>query len=55
MNLLFFSDFEGVFVLSFRVSQGEDFWVAQCLENQPGEMRKFLKDLSTQVSIISLI
>ncbi|VDM47663.1 unnamed protein product [Toxocara canis] len=46
------NDFDGIFVLSFRVSQGEDFWVAQCFENQPGEMRKFLKDLSTQVSVI---
>uniref|UniRef100_A0A9J2PJP7 DH domain-containing protein n=1 Tax=Ascaris lumbricoides TaxID=6252 RepID=A0A9J2PJP7_ASCLU len=49
IDIISHSDFEGVFVLSFRVSQGEDFWVAQCLENQPGEMRKFLKDLSTQI------
>uniref|UniRef100_A0A1I8EM24 RhoGEF domain-containing protein n=4 Tax=Wuchereria bancrofti TaxID=6293 RepID=A0A1I8EM24_WUCBA len=43
------ADISGVFVLSFRVSQGEDFWVAQCLENQEGELEKFLREVADQV------
>ncbi|CAG9540973.1 unnamed protein product [Cercopithifilaria johnstoni] len=43
------ADVSGVFVLSFRVSQGEDFWVAQCLENQEGELEKFLREVADQV------
>ncbi|VDN07628.1 unnamed protein product [Thelazia callipaeda] len=42
-------DISGVFILSFRVSQGEDFWVAQCLENQEGDLEKFLRDVADQV------
>ncbi|VDK54243.1 unnamed protein product [Anisakis simplex] len=49
IDIVTHNDFEGIFVLSFRVSQGEDFWVVQCFENQPGEMRKFLMDLSNQI------
>ncbi|EJD76560.1 RhoGEF domain-containing protein [Loa loa] len=43
------ADICGVFVLSFRVSHGEDFWVAQCLENQEGELEKFLRAVADQV------
>ncbi|MFH4976528.1 hypothetical protein AB6A40_003237 [Gnathostoma spinigerum] len=42
----------GVFVLSFRVSQGEDFWICQCVEKKPDEFRRFLTDLSQQVYFI---
>uniref|UniRef100_A0A0R3RZ06 Protein ECT2 n=1 Tax=Elaeophora elaphi TaxID=1147741 RepID=A0A0R3RZ06_9BILA len=44
------ADVNGVFVLSFRVSQGEDFWVAQCLENQEGELEKFLREVADQAN-----
>uniref|UniRef100_A0A8R1XT69 DH domain-containing protein n=3 Tax=Onchocerca TaxID=6281 RepID=A0A8R1XT69_ONCVO len=49
------TDVNGVFVLSFRVSQGEDFWVAQCLENQEGELEKFLREVYKLVGRNTLV
>ncbi|VBB27177.1 unnamed protein product [Acanthocheilonema viteae] len=49
------ADVNGVFILSFRVSQGEDFWVAQCLENQEGDLEKFLREVYKLVGRNTLV
>uniref|UniRef100_A0A914ZXU2 ECT2 PH domain-containing protein n=2 Tax=Parascaris univalens TaxID=6257 RepID=A0A914ZXU2_PARUN len=48
INVIIHSDFEGVFVLSFKGCEEENFWIAQCLESKLAEMRKFFNDLCIQ-------
>ncbi|VDM46708.1 unnamed protein product, partial [Toxocara canis] len=54
IHVIIDDDFDGVFVLSLKGTDEEDFWIAQCLENRSGEMRKFLDDLCIQGSSMYL-
>ncbi|VDN60821.1 unnamed protein product [Dracunculus medinensis] len=49
IDTILYDEIPGLFVISFRVSQCENFWVAQSLESRSGETRKFLQDLAKQI------